>query len=71
MTHVNWLGTLYTVQPALPRMIERGCGHVVIVSSGAGLRAFPQASVYGAHEGRPAGVRRARCATSSTAPACR
>jgi short-subunit dehydrogenase len=48
MTNVNWLGTLYTVQPALARMIERGSGSVVIVSSGAGLRAFPQASVYGA-----------------------
>jgi short-subunit dehydrogenase len=48
MTAVNWLGTLYTVKPALPRMIERGSGSVVIVSSGAGLRAFPQASVYGA-----------------------
>ena len=48
MTNVNWLGTLYTVKAALPRMIERGSGSVVIVSSGAGLRAFPQASVYGA-----------------------
>ena len=47
MTAVNWLGTLYTVQPALPRMIERGSGTIVIVSSGAGIRAFPQASVYG------------------------
>jgi short-subunit dehydrogenase len=28
-------------------MIERGSGNVVIVSSGAGIRAFPQASVYG------------------------
>ena len=48
MTRVNWLGTLYTVDAALPGMIERGRGHVVIVSSGAGFRAFPQASVYGA-----------------------
>ena len=48
MTSVNWLGTLYTVQPALARMVERGSGTVVIVSSGAGVRAFPQASVYGA-----------------------
>jgi short-subunit dehydrogenase len=48
MTRVNWLGTLYTVQPALQRMIERRSGSVVIVSSGAGLRGFPQASVYGA-----------------------
>jgi short-subunit dehydrogenase len=48
MTNINWLGTLYTVQPALPQMIERGSGSVVLVASGAGLRAFPQASVYGA-----------------------
>jgi short-subunit dehydrogenase len=48
MTRVNWLGTVYTVKPALPRMIRRGAGSVVIVSSGAGLRAFPQASIYGA-----------------------
>ncbi|HYZ29674.1 MAG TPA: SDR family NAD(P)-dependent oxidoreductase [Thermoleophilaceae bacterium] len=48
MTNVNWLGTLYTVQPALERMVARGSGSVVIVSSAAGVRAFPQASVYGA-----------------------
>ncbi len=48
MTRVNWLGTLYSVAAALPGMIERGRGQVVIVSSGAGFRAFPQASVYGA-----------------------
>src|SRR3954447_1515406 len=48
MTRVNWLGTLYSVDAALPGMIERGRGHVTIVSSGAGFRAFPQASVYGA-----------------------
>jgi short-subunit dehydrogenase len=48
MTRINWLGTLYTVDAALPGMIERGRGQVVIISSGAGFRAFPQASVYGA-----------------------
>jgi short-subunit dehydrogenase len=47
MTTVNWLGTLFTVQPALKQMIEHGAGHVVVVASGAGLRAFPKASVYG------------------------
>ena len=47
MTSTNWLGTLYTVRPALTGMIERGAGHVVVIASGAGLRAFPQASVYG------------------------
>jgi short-subunit dehydrogenase len=48
MTRVNWLGTLNTVRAALPRMVAAGRGHVVIVSSGAGLRAFPEAAVYGA-----------------------
>jgi NAD(P)-dependent dehydrogenase (short-subunit alcohol dehydrogenase family) len=71
MTNVNWLGTLYTVQPALARMIERGSGNVVIVSSGAGLRAFPQASVYGATKaaqltfGRAAWTSRSCCPASS------
>jgi short-subunit dehydrogenase len=46
MTRVNWLGTVHTVHAALPHL-PRG-GHIAIVSSGAGLRAFPQAAVYGA-----------------------
>jgi short-subunit dehydrogenase len=48
LTAVNWLGTAYTVQAALPGMLERGRGHVAIVSSGAGIRSFPGAAVYGA-----------------------
>jgi short-subunit dehydrogenase len=48
MTQINWLGTLYTLRPALDRMVARGSGHVVVISSGAGLRSFPHASVYGA-----------------------
>jgi short-subunit dehydrogenase len=48
MTDINWLGTLYTVRAALPGMVERGRGHVVVVSSGAALRTFPGAAVYGA-----------------------
>jgi short-subunit dehydrogenase len=48
MTRVNWLGTVYSVDAALPGMLERGRGQLVIVSSGAGFRAFPRASVYGA-----------------------
>jgi short-subunit dehydrogenase len=48
MTRINWLGTAYTVQAALPGMLDRARGHIVIVSSGAGLRSFPFAAVYGA-----------------------
>ncbi|HKP20200.1 MAG TPA: SDR family oxidoreductase [Thermoleophilaceae bacterium] len=46
MNDVNWLGTIYTVWAALPRMIERGRGHIVVVSSGGGVRGFPSAAVY-------------------------
>jgi short-subunit dehydrogenase len=48
LTRVNWLGTAYTVKAVMPGMLSRGRGHIVIVSSGAGLRAFPTAAVYGA-----------------------
>jgi NADP-dependent 3-hydroxy acid dehydrogenase YdfG len=48
MVRVNVLGTLYTVKAALPLMLDQAQGHIVIVSSGAGLRAFPWAAVYGA-----------------------
>ena len=48
MTRVNWLGTVHTVAAVLPGMLERRSGHIVVVSSGAGLRAFPGAAVYGA-----------------------
>lgn len=46
MNDVNWLGTLHTVKAALPGMIERGHGHIVVVSSGGGVRGFPNAAVY-------------------------
>jgi len=48
MTRVNWLGTVYTVDAALGHLVDRARGHIVIVSSGAGLRAFPWAAGYGA-----------------------
>jgi short-subunit dehydrogenase len=47
MTRVNWLGTVNTARAVLPHL-RAGGGQLVIVSSGAGLRAFPQAAVYGA-----------------------
>ncbi len=48
MTEINWYGTLYTVHHGLPHLLEAGRGHIVVVSSGAGLRSFPDAAVYGA-----------------------
>jgi short-subunit dehydrogenase len=51
MTDVNWYGTLFTVHAALPTLLQQAParpGHVVIMSSGAGLRSFPSAAVYGA-----------------------
>ena len=48
MVRINVLGTIYTVGAALPHMLDRARGHLVVVSSGAGLRAFPWAAVYGA-----------------------
>jgi short-subunit dehydrogenase len=48
LTAVNWLGTANTVKAALPGLLARGRGHIAIVSSGAGIRSFPNAAVYGA-----------------------
>ena len=47
MVRVNVTGTVYSVRAALEQMIDRARGHIVITSSGAGLRAFPWAAVYG------------------------
>lgn len=46
MNSVNWVGTLNTVWAALPGMLERRRGHLVIMSSGGGVRGFPGAAVY-------------------------
>jgi uncharacterized protein len=46
MNRVNWLGTLYTVKAALPGMLDRRRGHIVVISSGGGVRGFPHAAVY-------------------------
>lgn len=48
MTQVNWLGTVYTIKAALPHMLRAGQGHIVVMSSGAGLRSFPSAAAYSA-----------------------
>jgi NADP-dependent 3-hydroxy acid dehydrogenase YdfG len=48
MTQVNWLGTVYTINAALPQLLAQRRGHIVVMSSGAGLRAFPGAAAYSA-----------------------
>jgi 3-dehydrosphinganine reductase len=40
ITDVNYLGTVYLVRAALPHMLPRRSGHIVLVSSGAGLVGF-------------------------------
>lgn len=47
MVRINVLGTLYTVEAGLDEMLDHARGHIVVVSSGAGLRAFPWGAVYG------------------------
>jgi len=47
MVEVNVLGTIYTVKAALPHMLAQARGHIVVLSSAAGLRAFPWGAVYG------------------------
>ena len=48
MVRTNVLGTIDTVRAGLQPMLDRGRGHIVVVSSGAALRSFPWAAVYGA-----------------------
>jgi short-subunit dehydrogenase len=48
MFEINVFGTLHTVRAALPAMLQRRRGHVVVISSGAALRTFPGAAIYGA-----------------------
>ena len=47
MIRTNVLGTMYTVKAALPHLLERGRGQIVVLSSAAGLRSFPWGAVYG------------------------
>jgi 3-oxoacyl-[acyl-carrier protein] reductase len=48
MVRVNVLGMLYTAKAVLPHMLDAARGHLVVLSSGAGLRAFPWGATYGA-----------------------
>jgi short-subunit dehydrogenase len=47
MVRINVIGTIYSVRAGLDPMLDAVRGHIVVVSSGAGLRAFPWGAVYG------------------------
>ncbi|GBF25173.1 putative oxidoreductase [bacterium MnTg02] len=44
---VNYLGVIYALEALLPRMIERGAGHIVLIGSVSGYRGMPKAAAYG------------------------
>ena len=46
LTRVNLNSMYYTIQAVLPGMYERNCGHIVNISSGAGLVGMPDLAVY-------------------------
>lgn len=48
MVHVNFLGVMYAFEAALDIMIPRGKGHIVAISSLAGLNGLPGVSAYSA-----------------------
>jgi short-subunit dehydrogenase len=48
MTEINWYWTVWTVQAALPLLLDRAEGQIVVVSSGGALRPFPWSGVYNA-----------------------
>ncbi|PWT88207.1 MAG: oxidoreductase [Acidobacteria bacterium] len=43
---VNFMGTLYSIQAAIPYMKEQGAGHIVITSSVVGRYSLPMSSAY-------------------------
>ena len=45
---INLLGAVNSIHAVLPQMIERGCGHLVAVSSLAGVRGLPKSAAYSA-----------------------
>ncbi len=48
LIEINYLGQLHCIEAVLPHMIERGEGHLAVVSSVAGFRGLPTAAAYGA-----------------------
>jgi 3-dehydrosphinganine reductase len=48
MMEIDYFGTVHTVKALLPAMLERGSGHIVNISSGAGYLGLFGYSAYGA-----------------------
>lgn len=48
MMEINYLGTVHVVKTLLPAMIDRGSGHIVNISSGAGFLGVFGYTAYGA-----------------------
>jgi short-subunit dehydrogenase len=44
--HTNILGAIYSIDAALPGMLQRGAGHIVGICSLAGFRGIPGTSAY-------------------------
>ncbi len=47
MADINYVGAMRTVGAVLPRMLERGQGHIVLTGSLSGFRGLPGAVAYG------------------------
>ncbi len=48
LMETNFMGAVHGLAAVLPRFIERGRGHLAVVSSVAGYRGLPTAAAYGA-----------------------
>lgn len=48
LMNINFGGSMYTIEAALPKMLERKKGRVVVLASLAGSRGLPTAAAYGA-----------------------
>lgn len=46
MVETNLMGTIYAVRAVLPSMKEQGSGHIINLSSTAGIEGYQQVSVY-------------------------
>lgn len=48
---INLMGSVNAVYAVLPKMLERGSGHLVAISSLAGFRGLPKSAAYSASKG--------------------